>query len=158
MIMQLRDVIQYYIGQSCVNDFFPEGHEMRDFSWVLTAYDRSSRKPYKLENEADYTWTADIKPILRRLSDMEEEEAKELVMLRADHLYGPHPTGRTYETYFNTFGQIVVSWGPGFKEKNVPQSKECFYPVEFHYLLQRGFDLWNPIDSGQAVDVKTIKQ
>lgn len=31
-------------------------------------------------------------------------------------------------------------------------------PEKVHYLLKQGFDLWNLIDSKQAVDLKTLNQ
>lgn len=77
----------------------------------------------------------------RSLSDITEEEAIELIKLNAWRRYGGHPQEREYKTYRNSFGQVVVSWGDGLREKNVPATKETFYPNEFEYLQSKGFKL-----------------
>lgn len=99
------------------------------------------------------------KLLLRPLSDMTEEEAIELVKVREWKSYGPHPRERKYETYKNAFGQIVVQWGHegDLRSKNVPQTKESFYPEELPFLLSRGFDLFNLIPDGLAINKTTLQ-
>jgi hypothetical protein len=97
----------------------------------------------------------EVKPILRPLSDMTEEEAIELTKLTAWKYYGGHPSERVYKTYKNAFGQLVVSWGEHHREKNVPITKSSFYPEEIPWLLSKGFDLFNLIHEGLAIDKST---
>lgn len=102
----------------------------------------------------------DVKPILYRLEDITEEDAIELVKLSAWKQYGEHPHGRVYTTYKNPFGQIVVSWGDGLREKKVPASKEVFSPEEFNFLIKKGYWLFGSdwFDEGLIIDRKTLKQ
>lgn len=76
--MELKDVIHYYIGCRCFNTWFPEGHEEYDRNWKLEGYRADSIKPYCLGTFSHDTWTDSIKPILRRVNDITEEENDEL--------------------------------------------------------------------------------
>jgi len=97
---------------------------------------------------------SDCKPILRRLDSMTEEEAIEVT--KPVVVYGDLPNVRKYETWENPFGKIVVSWGNGLREKYVPQDETAFTVGQFTYLLSRGFDLFNLIDTNQAIDKNKI--
>lgn len=99
---------------------------------------------------------ADVKPLLRPLSSMTEEEAIELVKLSEWESYGDHPHIRNYKTYKNNFDHLVVSWGEGLREKNIPENKKVFAPNEFQFLLSKHFDLFNLIESGLAIDKTKI--
>jgi hypothetical protein len=49
----------------------------------------------------------------------------------------------------------------GYKPQEIPvflDKDTAFYPNEFHYLLSRGFDLFNLIDAGAAIDSDTLNQ
>lgn len=146
--MQLKDVIQYYSGQKWrYKDFADEWTAWHEFK--LSYIERDVKSPQLA---------------LRRLSDMEEEECiyvtgvekyPDLVVqrfqksergIRVDFKFKNPNSERN-----NPDGWSYLATGFGFEISE-------YKPHIFHYLLQRGFDLFGLIDSGQAVDVKTIKQ
>jgi hypothetical protein len=95
--------------------------------------------------------------LLRPLSSMTDDEAIELVKLNEWIGYGDHPFEREYETYKNGFGQIVVKWGESPREHNVPVNKTVFTPSEFAWLLSHGFDMYELIKSGEAIEKEVHK-
>jgi len=109
-------------------------------------------------SESYRTNLGDYMPVLRPLSDITEEEAIELVKISEWKQYGEHPHKREYRAYRNGFNEIVVSWGESIREKNVPVAKEVFGFEEFRYLLSKGFDLFNLITEGLAIDKTTTKK
>jgi hypothetical protein len=94
-----------------------------------------------------------IKPILRPLSDMTQEEAIETT--KPVVIYG---NVRKYEVYENSFGKKVVSWGESMREKYVPQDETCYVPRQFVFLLSKHFDLFGLIEAGIAIDKTKIQQ
>lgn len=90
-----------------------------------------------LENEY---FLNDIKLKLRQLSEMTIEEAIEVT--KPVVIYGDLENVRKYTTWENPFGQIVVSWGDGLREKYVPQTETSFTSKQIIYLLSRHFDLF----------------
>lgn len=76
--MNLKDYAHYYIGQPCLNTWFPSDHDAYDAGWNLTGFHASRVKPFGLENETDKTWTDSIVLKLRRLESMTEEERVEI--------------------------------------------------------------------------------
>lgn len=187
-MIQLKEVIHYYIGQRCVHSWYTEGHEQYDRAWVLTSIDYSTPNHYRIENpDDDFTWTDSIKPILRKLSDMTDEEilhcGKLLCAIPNSNndfsfeIKRHHNTvGANYSSVFYTSGQYFSIWN----EKNKPDSighieigwfsdkvdrrktKELWKVggchMLTHYLLKQGFDLFGLIDSKQAIDQKTLNQ
>jgi len=132
---QLKDVIHFYLGQEI---------EMNGVRFILT--------PSRLETILNgYTG---YKLCTRRLDSMTEEEAIEVT--KPVVVYGDLPNVRKYETWENPFGKIVVSWGSGLREKYVPQDETAFIVSQFTYLLSRGFDLFNLIETNQAIDKNKI--
>jgi hypothetical protein len=175
-MIQLKDIIQYYIGQKCFNTWFPEGHEQYDNGWVLTGVVASYPKPFALENEEDCTWTDSIKLILRRLEDMTEEEAMELAKIYSGADKIKRTTG-TVNNFFYFFCDFR-SGDKGTSEILIMHNGEAWYQHYFedwprrrtgrrnivrqfdatHYLLKQGFDLWGLIERGEAVDQKTLNK
>lgn len=93
------------------------------------------------------------KPILKHLSDITEGEAIEL----AKRLTDLWPVDTVFEAYKNTFDRWVVSWG------NKPHQKFIIHPDElrpttkqFLYLLSISVDIFNLIETGQAINAKTV--
>lgn len=74
-----------------------------------------------------------IKPILRKLQDMTEEDAK----------------GIGYDSAFFFRDTVRIVHNGRF-------TNTTFTGKEFHYLCQRGYDLFGLIDSGEAIDYKTV--
>jgi len=154
-MIQLKDVIYYYIGVKCYNTWFPPDHEAYNAEWMLQGYRATNIKPYLLENETDTTWTDSIKPILRRTEDITDEEIKEFIGWdKLNKLY----IDVKYEKVFNG---IEVSYSidagdQGIYPMNQFQTLDVFTPNEFRCLISKSFDLFGLIDSGQAIDAKTI--
>jgi hypothetical protein len=122
--MKLSDYIHFYLGCKCVLSFVAPDHSEYNKGWKLISIESQSDKPYEIDNGTEYTWTADIKPILRRLDSMTEEERREyeatLVIQKASPVH--------------QFGVRVQS------------------AQSFAWLCSRGFDLFSLIDSNQAID------
>lgn len=70
-----------------------------------------------------------IKPILRPLSDMTEQESYELCWQKNQN-------------------HMKLNWS---------LNESAIHPNEFLYLLKQGFDLFGLIESGLAIDKTTIK-
>lgn len=93
------------------------------------------------------------KPLLIPLDKMSEEDAIELCEYYGG--YGDLPGKRTYETWLNSFGNIIVSWGKGLREKWSPSDCNVWKPEQILIFLSKGYDIFNLIPSGEAID-KTI--
>lgn len=146
--MELKDVIHYYLGQPCLNLFFPDGHEMRDCQWRLTGIrEKSYTKPYGLENSENATWTDSIKPILRKLEDMREDEIWELSGLDGKLVQASNEGSFFQVSYILDGNALFTHW-----------YKHHLKTEQLHYLLSHGFDLCNLIPSGQAIDATTINK
>lgn len=101
-------------------------------------------------NTASYTWN--VKPILRPLSDMTHDEIIWMFVLRAT------ANGETVDkkcrrtSLEKTFMQIE------FKDlSSFYQDIKTLYPNQFNFLISKGFDLFGLIESGLAIDKTTLK-
>lgn len=94
---------------------------------------------------------SDGKPILRPLSDMTDEEAKEIVLLK----YNVRNTLQKAEL---SGRHILFTCSPGSLLK--PQGGQFDVlesgPHILTYLISRHFDLFGLIESGQAIDATTL--
>lgn len=139
MEKKIEDYLHLYLG--C---------EIMDFS-----LDKTSPKRFTLDvNNIGYPLKAGmningiIKPLLRPLSDMTEEEAIELAALSE---WPPH--FRDVKTARNKFNDIIVTW-EGMVEggETFNATGELFYCSEqFQWLLEKGFDLFELILNGLAI-------
>lgn len=178
---KLRDYAQYYIGCRCLNTWFPEGHDMHNANWVLRGFRSTNEKCYFLDNEEDETWTDSIKPILRKLEDMKEEEMIGLLQSMVLSDMEDKPTNEDYnlEMFYNDDGLMVdgdIAVGANFtcrcfegqiglkkcgsiilfdEDKDVTRDQLINTPIAFHYLLKQHFDLFGLIDSNLAKDAST---
>lgn len=78
-------------------------------------------------NDSYWTSLENLKPLLRKLSSMSEEERKEHRLL----MYGEVDMANQIYSYAET-------------------------PDSFHYLLSKGFDLFGLVDAGLAIDLNTL--
>jgi hypothetical protein len=74
---------------------------------------------------------SDMKPILRQLSDMIEEELNHIIQIGEIHYRG------------ESSRDFIVGW-------------KAYAPKTFVYLLKQGFDLFYLIQSGEAIDRTTL--
>lgn len=102
--------------------------QFNEQTWTLTA----SSYYGEVSNQNPFT---ESKPILRKLEDMTEEDANHLGYLGAKGFRG-----------------MVSLWFDG------DFGKMEFSAKDFHYLCQRGYDLFGLIDLGEAIDYKTVKK
>lgn len=140
--MKLQDYIQYYIGCEVIVDG-KERAKLIGGSFVPNScnqiyYDLQTEE-MKLDDGIDFAMPynddvddADprIKPILRKLSDITNEEDNELEAIKgARVIYRSEPN---VEIRYDT-------------------------PDTFHWMLKKQFDLFELIENGLAIDSKTLK-
>jgi len=145
---QLKDVIHFYLGCELYWVFLNE----------TSVLDVSLLKD--LQNHLHQ-----IKPILRRLDSMTEEELKECVILSYFE--------RNRDIISQCFDEVIISTDNRNKKLHgtaIPYtlfkdgkhfmtatlSENHLNPEQFLYLLKQGFDLFNLIDSNQAIDKNKI--
>lgn len=102
-----------------------------------------------------------VKPILRRLSDMTEQEMKALYRTRT--LWAYIQESHIKKIQFSEGNQNCITIGyegpsgsSGYTCGNELMYLNQLMPTQFHYLLKQGFDLFGLIDEGAAIDAKTI--
>lgn len=119
---EIKDYLHFYIG--C--EVTIEGHKNAILGAVGVGHGKQVIIRWPLEDEWSYADIGEIRPILRRLSDMTEEEEAEMVKTQDDVKLDGYP-------------QITLMVDSGHT---------------FRWLLSKGFDIFNLIDSGLAIDAK----
>lgn len=162
----IKDYASYYIGRQCLNTWFPPDHDAYDAGWKLAGFRISYYKCFLLENDQDFTWTDSIKPILRRLESMTEEEVEQLAMIYSGANSVRRTTGvaanwHYYLCFFDgspepeklTITADGSAWYAHYFDKNATGFRNIINEHQAtHYLLQQGFDLFGLIDDGIAVE------
>lgn len=161
--MKLQDYIQYYIGRRVLVDekeygtlmggtFIPNSinqiYYMIRTDEMVANEDEDFDMPYN--DDADEP--ARIKPMLRRLEDITEEEQVFICHL---HMPAGWKGVRLLENSEDDWGMRILYDQETFKSLYV--RKDRLTPKAFNYLLKQGFDLFGLIDAGLAVDIKTLK-
>jgi hypothetical protein len=156
----LKDVIQYYIGcrvqldgkeygMLVGGDFVPNEVNQIYYSILL-----DGEKDIIIPYNDEFGPNLRIKPLLRPLSDMTEDEAIELAALSEwkEHF-------RDVKLERNQFKDIIVTWQGAPETREVFNATgELFYCAEqILYLLKKRFDIFNLISSNQAIDLTTLK-
>lgn len=140
--MELKDVLHYYIGVDYWTNNSQGNLNAKTLPDVLDHIKRD--KGVKLH--------------LRPLSDMIEEDMRDFVKDYVDEdeqseIYGLSTDGECIEFYCGT----TCEWQPDGVAVPVEHKRTIplfqFTPHEFHFLLQRGYDLFDLIPSGLAVYV-----
>jgi hypothetical protein len=188
-IMELKDYLHYYLGCKCftyagfgkLTQFDLGGH------WYVSLYNKGgvtgnindtySECPEESKEAfpKGYPPKSILKPVLRRLEDMTEEEALhigKLAMFDRDMKYPNsdytvEKCGVTIELPTTYSVRINNDWFEkeiriGFNTGNIwyanNEINERIFnqPVIFHYLLRQHFDLFGLIPAGLALDSKTI--
>lgn len=153
---KLQDYIPYYIGCRCLNTWFPEGHDQYDNNWILMGFHSGYPKPYCLENDEDTTWTDSIKPILRRLESISEDEAKFLLHFNDNHEIINSERILNYYTFSYRWKDEQFESGYGYSERALWFKQKNWHTDHFNYLLKQHFDLFGLIDSGLVIDSATL--
>ena len=91
-------------------------------------------------------WGAkEVKPLLRQLSDITEEEKEFIVRcITYNHVK------------FSSTESALGCWDNEEYGKKIQHMR--FYADELQYLLSKGFDLFSLIETGQAIDKNTLKE
>lgn len=140
----IKEILHYYIDQPCE----VVTNEGQEFIWNLT---------YLLLGHLDQprTFSTDvntIKPILRSLYDMTNEEAIETARLIYEY-----EDFTKIETRRNSHGHLLVEFGTQSR-KVYNATMDCMYnPDQFRYLIKKGFDIFELIHEGLALDAKSIQ-
>lgn len=121
-----------YIPHKTYSDGTAEGFETV-FNWYTdTTFNRADRV---------------YLPILRPLASMTEEEAREWFRIEE---------GRDWpEGGYMEHDTALERWNFWLEVMLVPQF--LFTPAAFLYILKKGFDLFNLIEAGKAIDAKTLE-
>lgn len=146
-MIQLKEVIHYYIGQRFL---YSSHHEPQNESYVLRASMLSE------------TVSFGDRPILRRLEDMGEDEMRLLYRARTWWAYIQDSHIKKIGFDKDNLNAINIDYeGPsgssGYTVGHEIMYMNALMPNQFHYLLKQGFDLFGLIQSGQAIDAKTIQ-
>lgn len=129
----LKDYLHLYVSTSCQ---FKERKSGSMFTRKLEATD--------IDHFFQEEFYIFIKPVLRSLSDMTEEEAKEMANLYfKDCDMSKVVVGKT------SYGDVTISYYSSFDCFNI-DGKHTFKQTA--YLLKRGFDLFGLIDDDLAID------
>lgn len=128
------------------------------------------------EEDPDYVEFLKVKPILRRLSSMTEEEQKELWRLVFSMGHGNEFTDRFKDftgrvqfidekTYYNVPRHVMMQ---GVERLGIESDGTVWADCDLHkwrhnqhevtrWLLSKGFDLFGLIDEGLAIDAATLE-
>jgi hypothetical protein len=168
--MELKDYLHYYLGCNVITTDDNEEAELvgvSDDNAHIVHMGTGSYGTCSIEG---------VKPILRRLEDMTEEEALhigKLAMFDRDMNYPDSdfkvektwaaievPTTysvRISNDWFEKEIRIGFNTGNIWYANNEINERIFNQPVIFHYLLRQHFDLFGLIPVGLALDAKTIK-
>lgn len=124
---EIKDYLHLYLGCEC-----KRMGEATTSKLTGVSYDDTQRIwwAYFEGEESGHSQFPDVFPILRPLTDMNDEEKDWF--------------GWDTETLYHTFN-------------NLNHKIYYFHCDEFLYLLKQGFDLFGLIESGLAIDKKTLK-
>lgn len=141
MSKKLEDYIHLYLGCKCVNSWFSEEHKEYNKGWTLMGIVRDSDKQYGLETGNEYTWTDSIKPILRKLDSITDEEWNQI----EPQLLIPDAWG--YYGIRDNFIKRIAAYRFDWAIVN-----------EALVLLRKmSIDVDQLIDAGLAIDANTLK-
>ncbi len=134
-------ILKYYIGHKC--EFITSTGER--FIHELTGH------IYEVLKSGDTTYVS-VKPVVRRLAAMTEEEIIELFRLR--RMAEPERITRTGIDH----GFIQIEYTQNGEYGSDYQDLITMRPTQFHYLLSRSFDLFNLLDKGEGIEADSLKE
>jgi hypothetical protein len=129
--MNIKDYIHLYIGCECLYDWLYY-NETDLFGKVTSKIIEDVRTPH-LSGAA-----TNVRPLLRPLSDMTDEEAVNVGILPKRHWHEDTPQEQ--------IDWLCNNW-----------NMEIYSPSDLRYLLSEGFDLFGLIDAGLALDKTTYQ-
>jgi hypothetical protein len=135
----IRDYLHFYLGCECL--YYPKGLKYLPQRGRLLAMDLFEEKAELRDNAGNAInrplltkpQTPYLKPLLRLLSSITDEEKRELLRINDDfggnNILSFFKLNRNVNFYFNSANPFIVQ-----------------------YLLSKGFDLFGLIDAGLALD------
>lgn len=172
--MKIAEYLKYYIGAPC-----SFGSEANGWIAVLDDVGGCSVKLNGVP-KLEYVSQDDVKPVLRKMEDMTEEEMIGLLqsMVPADMKDKPADDDYDIELFHNDGGLMVdndVAIGADFEcicasgqiairvcgtidyyANTNDRARLYNLPHAYHYLLSRGYDVFGLIRAGLAIDAKTL--
>ncbi len=161
----IKDYIHYYIGQRFVFD-----NKIWNIVRVSTTLVRGVRDN-KGEEKFMQVYHHEAKLLLRRLSDMTEEEATSAYIIERDRVV--HDVTIDFDVSVRDHGfvitrldllnvRLMIGYNGQIYKVIEETKKPTIEPANnqqliIHYLLKQGFDLFGLIDEGLAIDSKTIQ-
>lgn len=119
-------------------------------------------------------WGAkEVKPLLRQLSDITEEEASDVYTIERDRILHIHTNDHDISRRIGSgivvtrldhmnIGLLIRLDGVCYKvidEGKKPTIEPAMnQPLIFQHLLSKGFDLFSLIETGQAIDKNTLQE
>jgi hypothetical protein len=162
IMIQLKDVIRYYIGQPCRT---PDGDgTIQGLPWTIVGRDRIhvhfGKKMVHMKNSIDGGYNQKRNHGDYALHEVRYEPLKSTGITKDgfDMPGGIVPLLRKLEDMtdeecdnYNALKETLFNMAEGANQ--VRQEAAAI-----HYLLQQGFDLFGLCESGQAIDQKTLNQ
>jgi hypothetical protein len=176
-MIKLKDVIHYYIGCEVIVDGNERGRLMGanpipnsigQVYWdIITEEMKKDDEDFCMPyNDDPDMGELRIKPILRRLESMTEQEMKDVYMIERNRIL--YSTETDFDFRKKELGFIItrldlldVRLMIGFnghvykviEDKKTPTIEPVNnHSLIFHYLLKCGFDMFGLINSGEAID------
>ena len=157
--MELKDYVHYYIGCKVQHEFITKTKNVELRYGILMGLHTSeiiNRCYLQFDSYSDSVRFDSIKPILRLVEDMTDEDIKSFIEYeRLIRIYK--------EVSFSRFiGGITVNYSVETEDEGwYPQSHDFHFKelssLQLHRLLKAGFDMFSLIKNGLAIYSKTLK-
>ena len=147
---KFKDVAHLYLGGECIYEkekFIIEG--IRDTDYFPCTQNTYLTKEKTPESDRRFVNVNNIKPILRPLSDMQEDEQIVVGLISR----GIELSEATYSDKIFA-KEFAVSWAIRKGSRPVMSVADCVKLTT--YLLKQGFDLFGLIENGIAIDKTKI--
>lgn len=166
-MIKLKDAIQYYIGCRVLiddkeygtligGDFISNSVDQIYYS-IITDEAAAKGDDFHMPYNDDTSEECRIKPILRKLEDITDEEIKELIGW--DKITGIYVN----VSFTKVKGGIDISYGIDAEDGGAYMESYhiSFYlltPEQLVFFTKNGFDMFNFINRGLAIDKKQFSQ
>lgn len=158
--MKLQDYIHYYIGCKVQHEFITKTKNVELRYGILMGLHTSeiiNRCYLQFDSYSDSVRFDSIKPILRLVEDMTDEDIKSfigfdrLIRMYSEVSYKRH--NKMCITVYYTINTDGEADGTQVHDIHFSQLDS----LQFHHLLKEGFDMFSLIKNGLAIDSKTLK-
>ncbi len=155
---ELKDVIHFYLG--CDIEINVYGKDRVATLMGIDPQYYHLKMPGDMAPTTYFNGKYVIKPILRQLSDITEEELRELICLRYfenrdifEQTLGRIERREEYKmtTRFGTSIPFSTFDKEGKHQMTGTFSSSSLNPYQLQYLFKQGFDLFGLLESGQAI-------